>query len=68
MGTVVEIKVEGMGCQKCVASVEGAIRRLAPESQVTVDLATGTVRIAGAGAEREPLEKAIEDAGYDIVR
>jgi copper chaperone len=68
----ITIKVEGMGCQKCVTAVEGAIRRLDPGATVAVDLASGAVSVVVADGETLParavLEAAIEDAGYDVIR
>lgn len=68
----ITIKVEGMGCQKCVAAIEGAIGRLDPGARVAVDLAAGTVNVdpgaGGAPPPRAAIEAAIADAGYDVIR
>lgn len=68
MGTAIEIKVEGMGCQKCVTSVEAALKRADPAARVEVDLAGKRVRVADTTAPLAALESAIEDAGYDVVK
>ncbi len=68
MGTALEIKVEGMGCQKCVSTVETALRRVDPGARVEVDLAGKRVRVAEATAPQDRFEAAIEDAGYDVVK
>ncbi len=68
MGMAIEIKVEGMGCQKCVTSVEAALKRVDPGARVDVDLAGKLVRVADATAPQAALESAIEDAGYDVVK
>ncbi|MCA1951442.1 MAG: heavy-metal-associated domain-containing protein [Hyphomicrobiales bacterium] len=67
MSETIEIKVDGMGCQSCVAAVERAVKGAAPAAEVAIDLASGQVRIAHAGAARETLIRAIEAAGYDVV-
>lgn len=68
MGSAIEIKVDGMGCQKCVTSVEAAIKRVDPAARVEVDLAGKRVRVADTAAPQAKLEAAIEDAGYDVVK
>lgn len=68
MGTAIEIKVEGMGCQKCVTSVESALRRVDPTARIEVDLAGKRVRVADAAVPQARLEAAIEDAGYDVIK
>jgi copper chaperone len=68
MSETIEITVEGMGCQKCVAAVEGAVKRISPTADVEVKLAEGRVRVSGAGVSRDRIETAIEDAGYDVLR
>ncbi|HRE21835.1 MAG TPA: cation transporter [Rhabdaerophilum sp.] len=68
MEKAIEIQVEGMGCQKCVTSVEAALKRVDPAACVEVDLAGKRVRVADATAPLAVLEGAIEDAGYDVVK
>lgn len=68
MGSTVEIKVDGMGCQKCVTSVEAALKRVDAAAQVEVDLAAKLVRVIDTAAPVAKLEAAIEDAGYDVVK
>jgi copper chaperone len=67
MRATIEMKVEGMGCEGCVASVTRAVKGAAPAADVQVDLATGRVTIANAEADRAVLKSAIEKAGYDVV-
>lgn len=67
MAENIVIKVDGMGCQGCVAAVEKATRAVSPEAKVAVDLATGLVTIAGSNAAREAFAAAIAKAGYDIA-
>lgn len=68
MHTVMEIKVEGMGCEGCVAAVSKAVAGVAPDAKVAVSLDQGLVRIEATSPARGLIEQAIEKAGYDIAR
>ena len=62
------LKVKGMSCQHCVMSVTKALNQLDGIKNVQVDLAKGEVRFDNTktvGPDR--IEKAILDAGYEIV-
>jgi len=61
------LKVSGMTCGGCVASVKRALAELAAGTPVNVDLATGEVSLAD-GIDKTRAIAAIEDAGYDVVR
>lgn len=61
------LKVSGMTCGGCVASVKKALADLAGGAPVKVDLATGQVEIADT-IDRQRAIAAIEDAGYDVAR
>lgn len=61
-----EFTVEGMTCGHCVRAITGAVRRLDPGASVDVDLARGTVVVAGA-IEPEAARAAIEAEGYTVV-
>ncbi|MGI6037188.1 MAG: heavy-metal-associated domain-containing protein [Limnochordia bacterium] len=60
-----EIKVEGMSCCRCVASVRGVLEELDGVESVQVDLANGLVKVVGS-ASREAVVQAIEDVGYVV--
>ena len=60
------LRVADMTCGHCAATVGKAVRAAAPGAEVTVDLATKRVEIAGA-AEAETVMAAIRDAGYAAV-
>ncbi|GBD45182.1 Copper chaperone CopZ [bacterium HR40] len=60
------LRVAGMSCDHCVRTVREAVKRVAPQSEVRVDLASGVVEIAGA-ADRTAVEAAIREAGYEVV-
>jgi copper chaperone len=57
--------VAGMTCGGCARSVEKAIRRAAPDAEVTVDLENARVSIAGA-FEESRIAEAIDAAGFEF--
>jgi Cu+-exporting ATPase len=61
------IKVEGMMCPHCQARVENACKAVAGVENAVVDLKAKNVTVTGS-ASTEALEKAIIDAGYEVVR
>lgn len=60
------LKVGGMACSGCASAVETAVKKVAPEAGVSIDLAAGTVSITGAPA-RALVEAAIIKAGYEVA-
>lgn len=60
-----ELVIEGMGCEGCVAAVEKALRAVPGVRTVTVDLAAGRATVEHDGADRAALLRAVEKAGYD---
>ncbi len=62
------LKVKGMSCQHCVMSVTKALGQLDGVKNVQVDLAKGEIRFDNT-KEIAPnrIEKAISDAGYEVV-
>ncbi|MGO8915318.1 MAG: heavy-metal-associated domain-containing protein [Stellaceae bacterium] len=58
-------RVVGMTCGGCVAAVTRAIKRLDPAAEVSVDLPTGRVRVAGTLA-RAAVEGAVAAAGFTV--
>lgn len=61
------LKVEGMSCNHCVQSVEGALQKIGVSGKV--DLAKGTVAVEFDAQKVTPekIKEAITDQGYDIV-
>ena len=65
----VTLKVNGMTCGGCVASVTRVLRALPGVGEVAVALEPGTARVtydpqrAGLAA----FERAVEDAGYEVA-
>ncbi|NXY21147.1 ATP7B ATPase, partial [Atrichornis clamosus] len=61
------IKIDGMTCNSCVQSIEGAISQRQGVQRVAVSLAgsTGTIRYDPAVTSGEELRAAIEDMGFN---
>ncbi len=62
--------VTGMTCASCVGRVERALKKIPGVLEATVNLANekATVRYVAGEAEPRDLEKAVEGAGYGVVR
>jgi len=63
------IDVQGMTCGGCVASVTRVLRALPGVASVDVTLDPGraTVTYDAARTDVKAIERAIEDAGYDVA-
>ncbi|MGX8790745.1 copper chaperone CopZ [Oceanobacillus sp. M60] len=63
------IQVQGMSCQHCVSSVEGAVGGLDGVDTVNVRLQEGKVDVAfdEGKAKLNDITEAIDDQGYDVV-
>ncbi len=59
------MKINGMSCQHCVASVKKTLTALTGISGVEVDLERGEVSYQSNGAEREAVRAAIRKIGFD---
>jgi copper chaperone len=66
MIAMLKLKVAGMTCGGCAASIRKAVERASPGAKVAVDIATGEVAIEGT-LDRTRAVSAIEEAGYDVV-
>ena len=63
------VKVKGMSCNHCVMSVTKALDKLDGIKNVKVDLQKGEVSFDNTKAlGSEKIEKAISDAGYEVVK
>ena len=64
----VTMKVEGMTCGGCVASVTRVLKAMPGVAEAEVKLQPGqaTVRYDAAKVNAAALKAAIEDAGYDV--
>lgn len=61
-----ELKVDGMTCGGCAASVKRALQALDANAQVEVDLPGKTVKV-DTSAQLDAVKSAVEDAGYDVL-
>lgn len=63
----VTLQVEGMSCQHCVNSIEGALKQIGATAKV--HLADGTVDVAfdENAITIQQVKEAIEEQGYDVV-
>ena len=57
------IKVSGMSCEHCAATVEKAAKSVAGVTAAKVDLEAGSVEVEGS-FDREHVVQAINAAGY----
>ena len=62
-----ELKVDGMTCGSCVASVTKALKRVPGVQEVEVDLGSGIARVRGEHAAHQvpELVAALGEAGYE---
>ena len=57
-------KVDGMTCGGCANSVTNAIKNLASNAEVHVDLEAKTVSVSGT--DQDTVKQAVEDAGFEF--
>ncbi len=60
------VKIQGMRCQHCVASVTKALEEIDGVSDVRVDLSAGEATYNGE-ADLETVKKAIAAIGFEVV-
>lgn len=62
------LKVQGMTCAHCEASVKGALEKLTGVESVAINLDTGDVAVTYEEGKvtLEDMREAIEDQGYDV--
>lgn len=61
------VKIKGMSCQHCVASVKKALEALPGVSNVTVDLDNNQATFEG-NPDAVAVEKAITSIGFEVIR
>ena len=62
-----EYAVKGMTCGHCVMSVTEEVEQVPGVTGVDVDLETGSVVVRGDGFSDEAIQKAVHEAGYEVV-
>ena len=60
------VKIKGMSCQHCVASVIKTLSDIPEISNIKVDLGKGEVTFDGE-ADRKIVRAAIESIGFEVV-
>jgi copper chaperone len=60
------LEVRKMTCNHCVRAVTAAVHGVDPDARVDVDLAGGTVRIAGERVSPDAAAAAIREEGYEV--
>ncbi|WP_068782900.1 copper chaperone CopZ [Paenibacillus phocaensis] len=63
----ITLNVEGMSCNHCVKSVEGAVAGLGAEGKVDLAAKKVDVTFDETKVTLEQIKEAIEDQGYDVV-
>ncbi len=68
-GGKITINVEGMSCNHCKMSVEKALKTLDGVKNAEVNLEKAQVEVSfdSGTIKKEELEKAVKDAGYNVV-
>jgi len=61
------LKVEGMSCGHCVASIEGAVKKLGASAKVDLASKAVSVNYDNSKVSLDAIKEAIEDQGYNIV-
>lgn len=59
------IKINGMSCQHCVASVKKALEAVPGLSEIAVDLSGGKATFKNNGANRAEIASAITQIGFE---
>ncbi|WP_018755725.1 copper ion binding protein [Paenibacillus terrigena] len=58
--------VEGMSCNHCVNSIEGALKQIGANGKVDLNAGTVSVEFDGSKLSAAQIKEAIEDQGYDV--
>lgn len=62
----ITLQVEGMSCQHCVNSVEGALKQLGADAKVDLPNQSVAVSFDESQVTVEQIKEAIEEQGYDV--
>jgi len=62
----VTLNVEGMSCQHCVNSIEGALKTIGASGKVNLATNSVTVEFDSNKLTLETIKEAIEEQGYDV--
>ncbi|MBP1973038.1 copper ion binding protein [Cohnella thailandensis] len=65
--TNVTLKVQGMSCQHCVHSIEGALKEIGAQGKVNLQDDSVDVAFDVSKVSLEQIKEAIEEQGYDVI-
>ncbi|WP_309122165.1 copper ion binding protein [Paenibacillus sp.] len=63
----VTLQVQGMSCQHCVNSIEGALKEIGAAGRVDLKGHSVAVEFNENSVTLEAVKRAIEEQGYDVV-
>ncbi|WP_248928801.1 copper chaperone CopZ [Paenibacillus hamazuiensis] len=63
----VTLNVQGMSCNHCVNSIEGAVKEIGATAKVDLQSGTVSVQFDESKLSLGAIKEAIEDQGYDVV-
>jgi copper chaperone len=63
----VTLQVQGMSCQHCVNSIEGALREIGASGKVDLSNRSVEVSFDEGRISVERIKEAIEEQGYDVL-
>jgi copper chaperone len=63
----VTLKVQGMSCQHCVKSVEGALSHIGAKGTVNLAQASVQVEYDETLTNLDVIKQSIEDSGYTVI-
>ena len=61
------IKIEGMNCGHCTASVEKALKAVVGVTDVSVDLSSKSATVEVENVSDETLKKTVVDTGFEVA-
>lgn len=64
----ITFNIEGMSCQHCVMNVQKALDGIESVRSSTVSIGSVTVDVDNPEVSKDIIVKAIQDAGYKVVR
>jgi len=63
----ITLNVNGMSCQHCVNSIEGALKQIGAGGKVNLSNASVEVQFDETKLTESKIKETIEDQGYDVV-
>ncbi|NIK66970.1 MULTISPECIES: copper ion binding protein [unclassified Paenibacillus] len=63
----VTLKVEGMSCEHCVNTVEGAVKQIGASGKIDLNAGSVTIQFDESIVSLDSIKEAIEGQGYDVV-